>query len=86
MAGNENVAMMNERIKVQLENNIRLRANWSFLKLLASIGSVNFHHNATGQGYESTSICMDDYLNKQLDRILVQDMANSIPLIFSSLQ
>lgn len=130
MAGNENVAMMNERIKEQLEEGQDFRANWSFLKLfasnkyyggdhyrnllhdwapipsvnvwthisfmhskifyfdriVASIGSVNFQHNATDQAYESTSICMDDELNRQLDRILVTDMANSIPLIYSDLR
>lgn len=130
MAGNENVAMMNERIREQLEKGKDLRANWSFLKLyatnkyyggdhyrnllrdwapipsvnvwthisfmhskifyfdriVASIGSVNFQHNATDQAYESTAICMDNDLNRQLDRILVMDMANSIPLIYSSLK
>lgn len=130
MAGNENVAMMEERIKEQLERGQEFRANWSYLKLLASnkyyakdhyrnllkdwapipsvnvwnhiaflhskifyfdrtvvsVGSVNFQHNATDQAYESTAICMDEHLNRQMDRILVQDMANSIPLIFSKLQ
>lgn len=130
MAGNENVAIMNERIKNQLERGEDLRANWSLLKLwasnkyygqphyknllkdwwpfpnvhiwnhisfmhskifyfdriISSVGSYNFQHNATDHAYESTSICMDEKLNGELDRILVIDMANSIPLIFSRLR
>jgi hypothetical protein len=128
MAGNENVALMNEEIKEQLEGNESWQANWSlfmlgasnryfgkphyknlikdwvphrsvnvwthisfmhskifyFDRIVASIGSYNFHHNATDHAYESTSICMDDELNQQLDQILIMDMANSIPLIYSS--
>lgn len=130
MAGNENVAIMNERIKDQLDLGKELIANWSLVKLLASnnyygkphyknlmkdwlpypnvhiwkhmsfmhskifyfdrvvasIGSYNFQHNATDQAYESTAICMDESLNKGLDQLLVEDMANSIPLIFSGLR
>lgn len=130
MAGNENVAIMNEKIKNQLERGDDLRANWSLLKLwasnkyygnphyknllkdwwpypnvhiwnhisfmhskifyfdriISSVGSYNFQHNATDHAYESTSICMDEKLNGELDRILVLDMANSIPLIFSRLR
>jgi phosphatidylserine/phosphatidylglycerophosphate/cardiolipin synthase-like enzyme len=130
MAGNENVAIMNERIKDQLNVGKKLVANWSLVKLIASnsyygkphyknlmtdwmpiknvhiwthmsfmhskifyfdrvaasIGSYNFQHNATDQAYESTSICMDESLNRELDKILVQDMANSIPLIFSGVR
>jgi phosphatidylserine/phosphatidylglycerophosphate/cardiolipin synthase-like enzyme len=130
MAGNENVAIMNERIKDQLNVGKKLVANWSLVKLIASnsyygkphyknlmtdwlpiknvhiwthmsfmhskifyfdrvaasVGSYNFQHNATDQAYESTSICMDEGLNRELDKILVQDMANSIPLIFSGVR
>lgn len=130
MAGNENVAIMNERIKDQLNVGKKLVANWSLVKLIASnsyygkphyknlmtdwmpiknvhvwthmsfmhskifyfdrvaasIGSYNFQHNATDQAYESTSICMDESLNRELDKILVLDMANSIPLIFSGVR
>lgn len=130
MAGNENVAIMNERIKEQLDLGKELMANWSLVKLIASnsyygkphyknlmkdwlpysnvhiwkhmsfmhskifyfdrvvasVGSYNFQHNATDQAYESTAICMDESLNKDLDRLLVEDMANSIPLIFSGLR
>lgn len=130
MAGNENVAMMNERIKEQLDDGKKLLANWSLAKLvasnsyygkphynnlmkdwmpfnnvhiwkhmsfmhskifyfdrvIASIGSYNFQHNATDQAYESTAVCMDESLNRALDKILVQDMANSIPLIFSTVR
>lgn len=126
MAGNENVAIMNERIKEQLEDGKKLLANWSFSKLLlsnnyygvphyknlindylpfknvhvwkhmsfmhskvfyfdrvvSSVGSYNFQHNATDQAYESTTICMDETLNSELDRVLVEDMANSVPLVF----
>jgi phosphatidylserine/phosphatidylglycerophosphate/cardiolipin synthase-like enzyme len=128
MAGNEHVAMMNERIKNQLRDNKKLRADWSYLQInlannffgkphyknlmkdwmpfknvhiwthmsfmhskifyfdrvLASVGSYNFHHNSTDHAYESTAICLDENLNRELDKILVKDMANSIPLIFSS--
>ncbi len=127
MAGNENVAIMNDNIERDLNNHRPMRANWhlalllfsnsfygkphfknllkdyvpypnatvwthiSFLhskvfyfdRVAASIGSVNFQHNATDQAYESTSICMDVELNRQLDEVLVQDMANSMPLVFS---
>jgi phosphatidylserine/phosphatidylglycerophosphate/cardiolipin synthase-like enzyme len=127
MAGNENVAIMNERIRDELRRGKELEANWSLAKLIAtnnyygvphynnlmkdwmpiqnvhiwnhisfmhskifyfdrivaSVGSYNFQHNATDQAYESTAICMDETLNHELDKILVQDMANSIPLIFS---
>jgi phosphatidylserine/phosphatidylglycerophosphate/cardiolipin synthase-like enzyme len=130
MAGNENVAMMNERIKDQLNLGKDFLANWSLAKLIASnkfygkphyknlmrdwmpfsnvhiwkhmsfmhskifyfdrivssIGSYNFQHNATDHSYESTAICMDEGLNAELDTIFVQDMANSIPLIFSELR
>ncbi|WP_408096281.1 phospholipase D-like domain-containing protein [Peredibacter sp. HCB2-198] len=126
MAGNENVAMMNDRIKEQLGAGKEMAANFSLFKLVltneyfgvphyenllkdwyphksvhiwkhmsfmhskifyfdrvvSSVGSLNFHHNATDQAYESTAICMDEKLNAELDQILVQDMANSIPLIF----
>ncbi len=126
MAGNEHVAMMNEKIRNQLSDNKKLRADWSFLqiglvnnyfgkphyenlmkdwmpfnnvhiwthmsflhskifyfdRILASVGSYNFHHNSTDHAYESTSICLDENLNRELDKILVMDMANSIPLIF----
>jgi phosphatidylserine/phosphatidylglycerophosphate/cardiolipin synthase-like enzyme len=130
MAGNENVAILNERIKDQLNVGKKLIANWSLVKLIASnsyygrphyknlmtdwmpiknvhiwtnisfmhskifyfdrvvasVGSYNFQHNATDQAYESTSICMDESLNRELDKILVMDMANSIPLIFSGVR
>lgn len=126
MAGNENVAIMIERIKEQLDDGKELLANWSFAKLVlsnsffgrphyenlmkdwlpfnnvhiwkhisfmhskifyfdrivASIGSYNFQHNATDHAYESTAICMDEELNQELDKILVEDMVNSVPLIF----
>jgi phosphatidylserine/phosphatidylglycerophosphate/cardiolipin synthase-like enzyme len=127
MAGNENVAIMNEHIANDLEGRHPIKANWhfgvltfsnnfygkphfknllkdyvpfpnttvwthiSFLhskifyfdRIAASIGSVNFQHNATDHGYESTAICMDEELNRQLDRVMVQDMANSMPLVFA---
>lgn len=130
MAGNENVAMMNERIRDQLNDGKEFWANWSLAKLkisnsyygkphyknllkdwvphpnvhvwthmsfihskvfyfdrvAASVGSYNFQHNATDQAYESTVICLDENLNRELDRILVEDMVNSIPLIYSSLR
>jgi phosphatidylserine/phosphatidylglycerophosphate/cardiolipin synthase-like enzyme len=126
MAGNENVAIFNERIqanqllgkdfsaninllKIYLANSYygkshykRLLKDWitipsvnvwthiSFLhskvmhfdRLMASIGSYNFQHNATDHAYEVTTICQDESLNDQLDRVLVLDMANSIPLVF----
>lgn len=70
--------------------NMHIWTNISFLhskifyfdRVLSSVGSYNFHHNATDQAYESTILCMDENLNRDLDQILVQDMANSIPLIF----
>jgi phosphatidylserine/phosphatidylglycerophosphate/cardiolipin synthase-like enzyme len=130
MAGNELVAMMNDKIREQLEGDKKMAANWSLTKIhlansyfgkphyenlikdyypfpnvhvwnhmsfmhskvfyfdrvAASVGSYNFHHNATDHSYESTVICLDENLNRQLDRILVHDMANSIPLIFSRLR
>ncbi|WPU63231.1 phospholipase D-like domain-containing protein [Peredibacter starrii] len=130
MAGNENVAMMNDRIKEQLGMGKDMAANISLLKIVltndyfgiphyenllkdwyphksvhiwkhlsfmhskifyfdrvvSSVGSLNFQHNATDQAYESTTICMDEKLNAELDQILVQDMANSIPLIFQALK
>jgi phosphatidylserine/phosphatidylglycerophosphate/cardiolipin synthase-like enzyme len=36
MAGNENVAIMNERIKNQLVGGFEVKANWSYLKLIFS--------------------------------------------------
>lgn len=57
-----------------------------FDRVLSSVGSFNFHHNATDHAYESTAVCLDEDLNRGLDRILVLDMANSIPLIFSKVQ
>lgn len=126
MAGNENVAMLNEEIseltaegreakatlalfqihvwnryygKPHYKNllkdwvkysNMHIWTHISFMhskvfhfdRIAASIGSYNFQHNATDHAYEGTTICQDTSLNQQLDRVLVQDMANSIPLIF----
>jgi len=128
MAGNENVAILNEKIKDKLLQRKKLRANWSYLLLLfsnyaygkdhyrhlindwspienvsiwnhisfmhskvfyfdrtlASIGSYNFEHNATDHSYESTVICSDFKLNRELERALVLDMVNSIPLLFAA--
>jgi phosphatidylserine/phosphatidylglycerophosphate/cardiolipin synthase-like enzyme len=130
MAGNENVAILNERIKTQLARRQELAANLSLMQInftnsyygkphyknllkdwypykkvhvwnhisfmhskifyfdrvAASVGSYNFQHNATDHAYESTVICLDEKLNRELDVILVEDMANSIPLIFSRAQ
>lgn len=55
-----------------------------FDRILSSVGSYNLQHNATDQAYESTAICLDEKLNRDLDQILVHDMANSVPLIFSN--
>ena len=52
-----------------------------FDRVLASVGSYNFNHSSTDQAYESTTLCMDESLNQQLDQILVQDMVNSLPLL-----
>ncbi len=52
-----------------------------FDRVLASVGSYNFHHSSTDQAYESTTLCMDESLNQKLDQILVQDMVNSLPLL-----
>jgi len=126
MAGNENVAMLNEEIReltdagretkatlalfqIHLWNryygkphyknllkdwmkhpNMHIWTHISFMhskvfhfdRIAASIGSYNFQHNATDHSYEGTTICQDKSLNQQLDRVFVQDMANSIPLIF----
>ncbi|MFP5384503.1 MAG: phospholipase D-like domain-containing protein [Bacteriovoracia bacterium] len=130
MAGNENVAILNERIRSQIQKGKDLWANWSLAKLalsnsfygkphytnlmkdylpfknvriwkhisfmhskvfyfdriLASVGSYNFQHNATDQAYESTTVCLDEELNRKLEKILVEDMVNSIPLIYSELR
>lgn len=126
MAGNENVAMLNEEIRELTEAGRDIKATlalfqihvwnryygkphyknlmkdwmkhanmhiWThisfmhskvfhFDRIAASIGSYNFQHNATDHSYEGTTICQDTSLNQQLDRVLVQDMANSIPLVF----
>jgi phosphatidylserine/phosphatidylglycerophosphate/cardiolipin synthase-like enzyme len=126
MAGNENVAMLNEEISELTAEGRELKATlalfqihvwnryygkphyknllndwlkfpnmhiWThisfmhskvfhFDRIAASIGSYNFQHNATDHAYEGTTICQDTSLNQQLDRVLVQDMANSIPLVF----
>jgi phosphatidylserine/phosphatidylglycerophosphate/cardiolipin synthase-like enzyme len=126
MAGNENVAMLNEEISELTEEGRELKATLALLqihlwnryygkphyknllndwqkypnmhiwthisfmhskvfhfdRIAASIGSYNFQHNATDHAYEGTTICQDTSLNGQLDRVLVQDMANSIPLVF----
>jgi hypothetical protein len=49
-----------------------------FDRLVSSIGSYNFHHNATDHTYENTILCQDDKLNKEMDEIFVRDMANSM--------
>jgi phosphatidylserine/phosphatidylglycerophosphate/cardiolipin synthase-like enzyme len=126
MAGNEQVAIINDRIRDRLERGDPLKANmdlmlifmsnrlygkphyknllkdwvpypnvqvWThisfihskifhFDRIAASVGSYNFQHNATDHSYEITSICQDESLNQQLDRVQVLDMANSIPLVF----
>ncbi len=53
-----------------------------FDRIAASVGSYNFQHNATDHSYEGTVICQDESLNRELDRVQVLDMANSIPLVF----
>ncbi|MCE3014185.1 MAG: phosphatidylserine/phosphatidylglycerophosphate/cardiolipin synthase family protein [Proteobacteria bacterium] len=126
MAGNENVAIYNERLRERVERDQNLRANWDlfvlnfsnrfygkphyqnllqdwvihksvsvwthmsfihskifhFDRIAASVGSYNFQHNATDHSYEATAICQDETLNRELDRVQVLDMANSIPLVF----
>lgn len=57
-----------------------------FDRIAASIGSYNFQHNATDHSYENTIICQDHKLNKELDEVMVRDMANSVPLIFKNLK
>ncbi len=126
MAGNENVAILNEVIRERMENEEYLRANFDLFKLhlsnrfygkphyrnllkdwmpfenvhvwkhmsfqhskimyfdrlVASVGSYNIQHNATDHSYEATAICQDRELNAQLEEILVEDIVNSIPLVF----
>lgn len=126
MAGNENVAIINERLRERVEHDQNLRANWDlfqlnlsnrfygkphytnllrdwvphesvsvwthmsfihskifhFDRIAASVGSYNFQHNATDHSYEATAICQDESLNRELDRVQVLDMVNSIPLVF----
>jgi len=52
-----------------------------FDRIVASIGSYNLHHNATDHAYENTIICQD----KELDEIMVRDMANSVPFTYSEI-
>ncbi|MBY0517220.1 MAG: phosphatidylserine/phosphatidylglycerophosphate/cardiolipin synthase family protein [Bacteriovoracaceae bacterium] len=126
MAGNENVAIYNERIQEDQLQGHDFAANMNLLKIylsntyygtnhykqllnkwitipsvnvwthisflhskvmhfdrqMASIGSYNLQHNATDHAFEVTTICQDESLNDQLDKVLVLDMANSIPLVF----
>lgn len=70
--------------------NVRLWTHISFMhskvvhfdRLAASIGSYNIQHNATDHAYEVTTLCQDDTLNRELDHMFVEDMVNSIPLVF----
>ncbi len=56
-----------------------------FDRLLSSIGSYNFQHNATDHSYENTILCLDEKLNKALDEVFVRDMVNSVPLKFNKI-
>ncbi|EPZ51900.1 PLD-like domain protein [Bacteriovorax sp. BAL6_X] len=75
-------------------NNTRVWLHISFLhskvfyfdRILASIGSYNFQHNATDHSYENTLLCLDKELNKELDEVFIRDMANSVPLKFNKLE
>jgi phosphatidylserine/phosphatidylglycerophosphate/cardiolipin synthase-like enzyme len=126
MAGNENVAILNESIRERMEDGESIKANLDLFKIYlsnrfygkphyknllkdwmphsnvhiwkhisfmhskvmhfdrvaASVGSYNIQHNATDHSYEATAICQDTNLNKEIDHVLVEDMVNSIPLIF----
>ncbi|MGI4993994.1 phospholipase D-like domain-containing protein [Halobacteriovorax sp. GFR7] len=57
-----------------------------FDRILSSIGSYNFQHNATDHSYENTLFCLDKDLNRELDEVFVRDMANSVPLKFNNLK
>ncbi|MFG1484269.1 phosphatidylserine/phosphatidylglycerophosphate/cardiolipin synthase family protein [Halobacteriovorax sp. HFRX-2_2] len=57
-----------------------------FDRILSSIGSYNFQHNATDHSYENTLLCLDKELNRELDEVFVRDMANSVPLKFNNLK
>lgn len=57
-----------------------------FDRILSSIGSYNFQHNATDHSYENTILCLDEQLNKELDEVFVRDMANSVPLKFNKIK
>ncbi len=57
-----------------------------FDRILSSIGSYNFQHNATDHSYENTLLCLDKDLNNALDEVFVRDMANSVPLKFNNLE
>ncbi len=71
-------------------NNVHLWTHISFMhskvvhfdRISASVGSYNIQHNATDHAYEVTTLCQDDHLNQQLDQMFVEDMVNSIPLVF----
>jgi phosphatidylserine/phosphatidylglycerophosphate/cardiolipin synthase-like enzyme len=56
-----------------------------FDRIAASIGSYNFHHNATDHAYENTIVCQDKKLNAELNEVFVRDMANSVPLVYRKL-
>lgn len=57
-----------------------------FDRVLASIGSYNFQHNATDHSYENTILCLDENLNNALDEVFVRDMINSVPLKFNKIR
>lgn len=75
-----------ENTKVWLHVSFMHSKIFYFDRTLTSIGSYNFQHNATDHSYEVTSICLDENLNRELEEILVLDMANSVPLVFRNLK
>ncbi len=54
---------------------------FSFDRLLVGIGSWNFDRYSADNNHESAIFCLDDSLRVQMERQLVLDLVNSVPLI-----
>ena len=54
---------------------------WLFDRMVASVGSFNFHYNATDHSYEATVLVQDEGFLKQVEQELSLDLANSSPMM-----
>jgi phosphatidylserine/phosphatidylglycerophosphate/cardiolipin synthase-like enzyme len=53
-----------------------------FDRLLVGIGSWNFDSHSADKNHESAIFCLDENLRQQMERQMVLDMVNSVPIVY----